>query len=79
MWQAKVMEIVSKFGFPAVVIVLLMGFIVFMFKEHRKERAEWQKSATEVSTAINNNTILLNEMKGLFQGALQAMLNKGKG
>ena len=82
MFQVKALEIASKYGFPAVVIVLLIGLYVYTLREHKKERTEWKDAfkgaSKDMSTAVNNNTALLNEMKGLFQGALQSLLTKEK-
>lgn len=74
MW-VKVMDVMSIYGFPGVVVGILFGFLFYMFIEHKKERKEWLESeerrTDKLTTAVDNSTALLHEMKGLFQAILQ--------
>lgn len=61
---------ILNFGVLGIVCVGLAYFILKTIKEHRKERDTWNVSMKELSNnsseAINNNTKVLYEIKGLI-------------
>lgn len=73
MW-GKVLDSLAVYGFPGVMLAITLGYIFYQSSEQRKERKEWldsdEKKSTKMTTAVDNNTALLNEIKGLFQGYL---------
>jgi len=64
-------EILDKYGLPGIVIGGLGWFVLYLMKQHKQERKEWQdaqKQRDEKSNeAINSNTTALTILKTLIE------------
>lgn len=64
-------SIFDKYGFPGIAIGGLAWFIMYLMKEHKKERKEWQQSQERRDDESNKNAKetngLLTELKTLIQ------------
>lgn len=69
--MADVSGVLDKFGLPGIVIAGLAWFVMYLIKEHRKERIEWQKTlerhSDEMNKNVRANTSVLAGLKALLE------------
>lgn len=69
--MADFSSILGSFGLPGIVIAGLSWFVMYLIKEHRKERDQWQKTLEKHSDEMNKNvranTSVLAGLKTLLE------------
>jgi len=65
------MNELTQYGLPGIVIAGLCWFVLYLIKEHKKERQEWkqttEKQFDEMNKQSNNATALLSTIKAMLQ------------
>jgi len=63
--------ILEKYGLPGIIICGMGWFIMYLMKEHKTERGEWQKSQErqqdETNKNIKENNNILSGLKTLLE------------
>lgn len=69
--NADVSGVLDKFGLPGLVISGLVWFVLYLMKEHKKERQEWLRTLEKHSDEMNKNaraiTSVLAGLKSLLE------------
>lgn len=64
-------NLVEKYGLPGIVIAGLAWFVLYLMKEHKKERKEWRESQErlqdDTNRNIRENTNVLAGLKTLLE------------
>jgi hypothetical protein len=64
-------DILEKYGLPGVVIIGMAWFVMYLMKEHKNERKEWQKTneklQDDTNKNIKENTNILAGLKTLLE------------
>lgn len=50
------MNELTQYGFPGIAVIGLAGFIMYLMKIHREERAEFRKTIEQQFDDVNKNT-----------------------
>lgn len=62
----------AQYGFPGLICSILFYILFRIVDKHEKERKDWydrsDRNAEKMTEALNNNTSVISEMKGLIQG-----------
>lgn len=57
-----VVTIISQFGFPIAVALVLMWYIYKMNQEQKEERKAHKEEIDKLSKAVNNNTLVMQKL-----------------
>jgi len=64
-------SVLLNYGVLGVTTTGLSVFVLYVLKEHKKERDEWRTDRdsrnTKMEQAINNNTAMMNSVKTLVE------------
>lgn len=64
-------SILEKFGLPGVIIFGLGWFVMYLMKEHKNERKEWQQTnerqQDETNRNMKENNTILSGLKSLLE------------
>lgn len=64
-------NLLEKYGLPGIVIAGLAWFVLYLMKEHKKERKEWRESQEmlqdDTNRNIRENTNVLAGLKTLLE------------
>lgn len=64
-------SLLEKYGLPGIVIAGLAWFVLYLMKEHKKERKEWRESQErlqdDTNRNIRENTNVLAGLKTLLE------------
>ena len=57
-----VVTIISQFGFPIGISIILMWYIYRTNEEQKKERDNHKQEIDKLSEAVNNNTLVMQKL-----------------
>jgi len=57
-----VVTIISQFGFPIGISIILMWYIYHTTEEQKKERDNHKQEIDKLSEAVNNNTLVMQKL-----------------
>ena len=57
-----VITIISQFGFPIGISIILMWYIYHTNEEQKKERDNHKQEIDKLSEAVNNNTLVMQKL-----------------
>lgn len=67
---SPVMTAISTVGFPIVCVIFMAFYVKYITDKHREEitrlNAQHREEMSEVTTAINNNTLALQQLSDFF-------------